>query len=430
MTKMTMMLLAVLATMMAGVLGASCDNACSGHGTCGQNGVCSCFDNWGVGMGHLSGDCSERICPFEFAWVDTPDKLGNHHKYAECSNRGICDRESGECECFPGYEGKACARTACPNDCSGHGRCKEIQDLPFQVTPMQYDDGSFLAQKAHTFAQSYRKWDADKTRGCVCDPEYGDVDCSKRMCMYGNDIMDQRDNLNEARRFHVQHILFVADVPDDYAGAFASKTIALTFTSKLNESYTTMPIVMDRTTGASGFPEFVKQVEYALESLPNKIIDDVHVAGNWYRTTSGTDNWAEAADHVGPSANEYEDHPTDITDTTAATSGDETASVDDFKNAMYLNITFTGENVQGPQNLITVKHIKCDDGCTPKLTGIDLWSNTMNVTDISGNGADAVITDYNSFECGRRGKCDYSSGICECFSGYTGLSCGTITSLV
>jgi len=430
MTKMTMMLLAVLATMMAGVLGASCDNACSGHGTCGQNGVCSCFDNWGVGMGHLSGDCSERICPFEFAWVDTPDKLGNHHKYAECSNRGICDRESGECECFPGYEGKACARTACPNDCSGHGRCKEIQDLPFQVTPMQYDDGSFLAQKAHTFAQSYRKWDADKTRGCVCDPEYGDVDCSKRMCMYGNDIMDQRDNLNEARRFHVQHILFVADVPDDYAGAFASKTIALTFTSKLNESYTTMPIVMDRTAGASGFPEFVKQVEYALESLPNKIIDDVHVAGNWYRTTSGTDNWAEAADHVGPSSNEYEDHPTDITDTTAATSGDETASVDDFKNAMYLNITFTGENVQGPQNLITVKHIKCDDGCTPKLTGIDLWSNTMNVTDISGNGADAVITDYNSFECGRRGKCDYSSGICECFSGYTGLSCGTITSLV
>lgn len=431
MTKMTMMLLAVLATMMAGVLGASCDNACSGHGTCGQNGVCSCFDNWGVGMGHLSGDCSERICPFEFAWVDTPDKLGNHHKYAECSNRGICDRESGECECFPGYEGKACARTACPNDCSGHGRCKEIQDLPFQVTPMQYDDGSFLAQKAHTFAQSYRKWDADKTRGCVCDPEYGDVDCSKRMCMYGNDIMDQRDNLNAARRFHVQHILFVADVPDSYSGAFASKTIALTFTSKLNETYTTMPIVMDRTTAATGFPEFVKQVEYALESLPNKIIDDVHVAGNWYKTTTGTDNYEEAAAYDAGGTN-HENHPTDITDTTdSADGGDETGSVNQFKNAMYLNITFTGENVQGPQNLITVKHIKCDDGCTPKLTGIDLWSNTMNVTDISGGGTPTdTITDYNSFECGRRGKCDYSTGICECFSGYTGLSCGTITSLV
>merc|ERR1712185_712102 len=94
--------------------------------------------------------------------------------------------------------------------------------------------------------------------------------------------------------------MFVADVPDGYLEAslgsnvFASKTIALTFTSKLNESFTTMPIVMDRTTGVDGFPEFVKQVEYALESLPNKVIDDVHVAGNWFKTTTANDNWAEA----------------------------------------------------------------------------------------------------------------------------------------
>ena len=150
-----------------------------------------------------------------------------------------------------------------------------------------------------------------------------------------------------------------------------------------------------------------------------------------YKTTTGTDNYEEAAAYDA-GGTDHENHPTDITDTTASVDGgDETSSVNEFKNAMYLNITFTGENVQGPQNLITVKHIKCDDGCTPKLTGIDLWSNTMNVTDISGGGTPTdTITDYNSYECGRRGKCDYSSGICECFSGYTGLSCGTITSLV
>lgn len=89
------------------VVQSACDNGCSGHGQCTLHGVCKCYDNWGIGLSHLSGDCSERICPFELAWVDTPDKKGSRHKYAECANRGICNRESGECECFPGYEGKA-----------------------------------------------------------------------------------------------------------------------------------------------------------------------------------------------------------------------------------------------------------------------------------------------------------------------------------
>jgi len=412
-------LLAILAcTVPMVVLGASCDNACSGHGTCGQNGVCTCFDNWGVGLGRLSGDCSERICPFEFAWVDTPDKLGNHHKYAECSNRGVCDRDTGECECFPGYEGKACARTTCPNDCSGHGRCKPIQDLPYRETPMQYEDGSYLAQKAYTFANSYYKWDADKTRGCVCDPEYGDVDCSKRMCMYGNDVMDQRDDLTVARRYHTQHILFTANVPDDVtADPFTSKTIALTFTSKLNETFTTMPIVLNRDTG--GFADLLKDVEFALESLPNKVIDDVSVQGNFYKTSSD-----------GTAIDSPNSLPSNIGDTTNA---------DRFKNSFYLNITFIGDNVQGEQNLLTVKHILCGDGCTPKLTGVDLWDDTMRVSTLteSRSSGDApsptsynIVADFNSYECGRRGKCDYDTGICECFSGYTGLACGTITSLV
>lgn len=392
---------------------ASCDNACSGHGTCGQNGVCTCFDNWGVGLGHDSGDCSERICPFEFAWVDTPDKLGNHHKYAECANRGICDRETGECECFPGYEGKGCARTTCPNDCSGHGRCREIQDMPFQITPMQYEDGSFLSQKAHTFGGDYVKWDAEKTRGCVCDPEWGDADCSKRMCMHGNDIMDQRQDLTAARKFHTQHIQMVVNVDDDVTDAqtttfTASNTFALTFTSRLNESFTTIPIVWDRTSG--GFNDMLKDVEHALESLPNKVIDDVHVAGSWYTANDGAEAWTSS-------------HPQ-----TLSTDAGEVAKRS--TNSIYLNVTFTGENVQGPQNLLTVKTTRCQDGCTPKLTGIEMMVHKDSAAYTTQKVMEVELADYNSYECGRRGKCDYSTGICECFSGYTGLSCGTITSLV
>jgi hypothetical protein len=431
--------LALIAVLVATAVAGGCDNDCSGHGTCTQNGVCACWDNWGMGMGLDSGDCSQRICPFEFAWVDTPDKLGNHHRYAECSNRGICDRDSGECECFPGYEGKACARTTCPNDCSGHGRCKFIEDLPFQSTPQQFDDGSFFPQKAKTFGDAYKNWDASKTRGCQCDPEWGDVDCSKRMCQHGNDIMDQRNNLNNAQQLHVQHIQFVQDwhftrfydnagaatgAPSaSGAGLMWSRTFALTFTSKLNETFTTIPIVMPASDSVQDMRNFFLDVEHALEALPNGVIDNVKVNGD-LRISSWEDGAARpwqvdtsGGNSKGDANLEISDRSADEDDTKALDGGQKDA------DALYINITFQGKNVQGPQNLLTVKHIACADGCTPKLTGLDLRYDTMNVTEI-------YQADYNSYECGRRGKCDYKTGICECFSGYSGLSCGTITSLV
>ena len=36
------------------------------------------------------------------------------HEYMECSNKGVCDRVMGVCECFDGYEGSACQRASCP----------------------------------------------------------------------------------------------------------------------------------------------------------------------------------------------------------------------------------------------------------------------------------------------------------------------------
>lgn len=478
----------VLATFLA-YAQAGCDNACSGHGTCGQNGICQCYDNWGLGLAQYSGDCSQRICPYEIAFVDSPylestyrkgldhakgtydyaqpgvaytsaadddtieignfnpsRNMGNanggepytnvaRHRYAECSGRGLCNRDNGECECFPGYEGKGCQRTSCPNDCSGHGRCAYIEKMPFETTAMAFapwnQDWSFLSQDAHTF--TYRGWDRHKTRGCICDPEYGDVDCSKRMCPYGTDIMDQRNNLNKQGQYEVQTILFEAKGTNADAGSIASlaqQTFALTFKSQLNETFTTNPIVFDASTGV-GLHDFILDVEQALESLPNRVIDDVKVNAAIMKISSNV-------------------------------------------NTLRLNITFSGEHVQGPQNLLTVRAYSCGDGCTPKITGLTLepnrqavsvgfvnkwglaintgtWydslkgttnypgvvlppSNQAGVTSDSdprqNQNIGYAMSDFNSYECGRRGKCDYSTGICGCFAGYTGISCGTITALV
>lgn len=57
------------------------------------------------------------------AWAMTAVAANNAHPDVECSAKGICDRLTGICGCFENYEGVACERTICPNDCSGKGFC-------------------------------------------------------------------------------------------------------------------------------------------------------------------------------------------------------------------------------------------------------------------------------------------------------------------
>jgi len=245
----------------------------------------------------------------------------------------------------------------------------------------------FLPQSAHTF--TYNGWDVSKSRQCVCDPEWGDVDCSKRMCNYGTDIMDHRNDLTTAQTYNIQQILFTVNSAQT---AQNGNTFALTFKSRLNETFTTSPIVLNVVSGGTGtsvanadvqYVEMARDIKAALEALPNGVVDLVQV------------------------------------------------SVSSVTTAVTIRVTFTGNNVQGTQHLLTMRNYKCGDGCTPKLTGLELVPGLNDlqavVTVVNGNN---IVADYNSYECGRRGKCDYATGLCACFSGYTGVACNTITALV
>jgi len=375
------MMFAVALLSLIGSASAACDNHCSGHGTCTTDDVCSCYDNWGVGLSRDTGDCSDRICPFEIAWVDQPALDGSFHKYLECSGRGICQRDTGECACFDGYEGKGCQRSSCPNDCSGHGTCEYIEDLTYGATWNDYSDYGF-SLTAKTF--SYRNWDRHKERMCVCDPSYGDFDCSKRMCPYGNDVLDVRDNQAVSLQYQVQQIFFqIPKVQYNNEVANDVKTFALSFKSKLNETFTTYPIRFQ----TQELTDFANDIKIALLKLPNKVVDDCAVT--------------VSAVSVGTS--------------------DSTHTV---------SITFTGDAVQGNQHLMIVHADQCSDGCNPKVTGLPIETRAALTGSAGTTGVkQSQAADYNSYECGRRGKCDYTTGLCKCFSGYTGENCNTLHAL-
>lgn len=385
----------------------ACPNHCSGHGDCdpGSQGVCACWQGW------TGADCNARKCPQEIAFADHPTVDGTFHNFAECSGRGICDRSTGECECFDGYTGKACKRMTCPNGCSGHGTCERLEDLHFGSSPGEYWTGlvaghSGLFTRAKTFENRAKaSWDWDKGMKCKCDPGFTEFDCSRQMCPKGNDVLDTRLNTADTFKYQKQNItLFSAGTSgngsDSSVSDFYNGSFALTFISKLNESYTTLPIVVESYEYTSLLEwEMAAKIASALKGLPNRVIDDVNV-----NVTVGKE---ERHIGVGFTSSTYD------------------------QAFISIEVEFSGEAVMGPQNLLVVEADECGEGCTPKLDGLSLLSYSGSDSgDRLSFVSEKQAADYNSYECGRRGKCDYDTGLCECFEGHVGEACTETTELV
>lgn len=98
----------------------------------------------------------------------TLDTKKGTHTVAECSDNGICDRKTGQCQCFDGFSGSACQiLTNCPNNCNNNGRCVEYSKI-LDVTKLPGINSKNIF-------------------GCKCDPGHRGPDCSLTECPSGED---------------------------------------------------------------------------------------------------------------------------------------------------------------------------------------------------------------------------------------------------
>ena len=210
------------------------------------------------------------------------------------------------------------------------------------------------------------------------------------MCPYGNDVMDVIPGFDEhatagllggpamegyGNEVAQTQTVTLYDAEDDNLN-FVGKTFAMMFTSKHNETFATQPIMWD-----SDLDVLADYIEVALEKLPNRVIDDVDVS---VESSSGA-------------------------------------------TGVVINISFTGRFVQGKQHKLEILTDRCDVGCTPLITGL---TNLRSFSDTTLSTVEiTTIGSHQSHECGRRGKCNRKKGICECFTGFIGAACGTITAL-
>ena len=152
---------------------ASCSslNYCSGHGKCINDNRCECDEGWGSKLDislYKSPDCSARVCPAGPVWAGIAQSEQDMDRtIEECSGQGRCDRINGRCNCYSNFEGSACQRLKCPNNCSGHGRCKSMRRMATMKEALPLSESSSyggLVRSLCSILNHYNMYLSMKTR--------------------------------------------------------------------------------------------------------------------------------------------------------------------------------------------------------------------------------------------------------------------------
>jgi len=430
---------------------AMCPNACSGHGICGANAKCSCHQNF------QAADCSLRSCPSTSAWADTADGTNQAHYYAECGNKGTCDRKSGECKCFDGYEGKGCRRSTCPESCSGHGTCEYLEELGGDFSDrrqgpgVKYQDVSCHSQNVdscrstktddgfaqipakhllptnvvartavamHTHGFQYQLWDAGKIQGCKCDLGYEGADCATREVPRGDDPLTTVKAETMVQAIQISATMdpstqFFIRFFDQYGGSWVTDTVNMFDAG-------TVP----------GDEVVAADVQRRLRELPNGVLSDIKIHGNpgFSSATNLCHRVHDGVQHISASTQSSDGRAhdskgnTNFCEYTTLTTG---LTVDDAK----LDLLATFGNVPGQtgvQYLFEVDGSLQGPGSYPVSAGI-VGDYSTSVVEVNDNGNLGNLSELST--CSDRGL-DNGEGECECFDGFRGLACEEQEALV
>lgn len=352
-------------------------------------------------------NCHKRTCPFGLSMqtsthlhgldagrapglVDPVSKETTAgHTVQECSGSGTCDRFTGECICFKGFNGAACNVIGCPNNCNSKGYCAPMTAV-----------NEKSSRSTDAFASA--EWARSKIYQCVCDHGYFGGDCSQRFCPLG---VDPAYNCEEGMYDDIQEI----DLDDlhkqitiDSKTYDAPRTFTLGFApvqSPASEMYITSPIELIENAGTSNFPcksssqpeakcnrAQADLIQQALELLPNSVLESVQVRSTKHATNKNT-----------------------------------------------FNLIFSDSFTPGKQHLVSCNP-QLPEGITPCANGVvpKLDSDNMNGLKIGigcpvrrvGTPETVPGTSYRPGTiCSNRGICNSQSGQCKCIEGAAGRAC-------
>jgi len=224
--------------------------------------------------GYMGHDCTERTCAYGlsvysslfleldnlhvpgFHTINGPEWTRAQHTYSECSDAGVCNRKTAQCECYKTYWGKACSRVRCPQDCSGHGRC----------LPSSFVDGR-RPSSTDVLPFSSKDWDRFKRHTCHCDRGWEGIACSQKICPRGDYVMTVHPDFDvELSGCDVQEIVFANFSLGDF--------FALSFENFERDKKTTRPVEFTGNATAMALA-----IKIALEELPNEVIPEVTTLG-------------------------------------------------------------------------------------------------------------------------------------------------------